>query len=376
MSHLLHLIAPSAPPKVCGVGDHSHLLGEQLARRTALRIHCGQSDPAPRFGDLDARVDFDHRFPWTLVRLAGSDGFRPGSTIFFQYTNFAYGRWGFNPWLAPALRRWKRRGLRVATMFHENYMPPVGIKIRLMGFWQRQFFRQVGLASDLCLFSVEPWTRRYASWFPHARVATLPVGSNIPRIAVDRAARRRELGIPAETPVLGVFGGPHPSRLVDWVAGATRHLRERGIEHRILRIGPGADEMARILDGAPLQDLGILEADEASRALSCVDVFLSPISDGASSRRGSLLAGLAHGLPCISTLGHASDDIFRQAAGTALEIATGPEDFARICLELCLSPERRSALGRAGAEFHDRHFGWEGIADRFLSLAEIVPDRG
>ncbi|HNY32779.1 MAG TPA: glycosyltransferase [Fibrobacteria bacterium] len=368
MPEKIHLIAPSAPPKVCGVGDHSHLLGQALALRTEVSVHCGQTDPPAALSPLAHRVDFDFRSSRSLVRLARSEGFRKGESIFFQYTNFAYGRYGFNPWLAPALSIWKRRGLKIATMFHETYTDQPGAKGAAMRFWQRIIFTQVGRTSDLCMFSVEPWTRTYRHWFPKARVETLAVGSNIPPVATDRATHRLQLGLPEGIPVLGVFGGTHPSRLFEWIVAASRHLQASGIEHRVLRIGPNQQEVKERLMGSPLVDLGILDAEAVSKALSCCDLFLSPISDGASSRRGSLLAGLGHGLPCITTIGASSDDLFRAAADKAFLQAGNEEEFARLVADLVGDHQRREMLGASARTFHDTNFAWSAIADRFLSL--------
>jgi len=349
------------------------MLAARLAERAPTLVHCGQIQPGPELPGIDFQVDFDHARPWTLDPLSKSDIFRPDDTVLCQYTNFAYGRWGFNPWLAPALRRLRSRGLFVATMFHETYMgPPRGIKIRMMRAWQKFFFRQVGLASQLCMFSVDPWTEQYRSWFPHARVETLSVGSNIPRVPVDRVAERARLGIPVETPVLGVFGGTHPSRLFDWIEAASRHLTGLGIDHRILRIGPDSSEVASRLAGSPLLDLGVLPPFEVSQALSCCDLFLSPISDGASSRRSGLLAGLSHGLACVSTLGESSDELFRKASGNAMEYAVDRDAFARVVAELCRDSARRERLGAEALRFHDQHFGWNATADRFLRLVATV----
>jgi glycosyltransferase involved in cell wall biosynthesis len=373
MQGTLHLIAPSAPPKICGVGDHSFFLGQALSSRTRLKVHCGQKSPAPDLGALDATTDFDHRFPWTLLGLSRLDEFRPGDTVLVQYTNFAYGRWGFNPWIAPALSRLRRKGLRVTTMFHETYMPATGVKVRTMGAWQRVFFRQVGLASQLCLFSVEPWTLQYRSWFPRSVVETLPVGSNIPLSSDRREAERRKLGIPAEVPVLVVFGGTHPSRLFDWIVSASMALTESGVDHRILRIGPDGDEVARRLSGLPLVDRGILPPEIVSATLRCGDVFLSPISDGASSRRGSLLAGLQHGLACLTTQGPSTDDLFRESGDVAMEFAADSADFSRRTVELVRDPGRRADLGRNGSTFYAANFSWESIADHYLELAGRIP---
>lgn len=368
MEGTLHLIAPSAPPKICGVADHTLMIGRALAASTRVAIHCGQADPSPRFPGIPFRVDFDHERPSTLVPLAKSDAFAPGDRVLLQFTNFAYARWGLNFGLARAMAAWRRRGLAVATMFHETYTDQPGPKGLAMRTWQRHFFRSVGRNSDLCLFSIEPWSAEYRSWFPAAKVETLAVGSNIPTAPVDRDVHRATLGLPPGLPVLGVFGGAHPSRLYGWVLAASNHLAAKGVDHRVLRVGPDSERVRELLAGTPLVDIGILDAEDASRALSCCDMFLGPIVDGASSRRGSLIAGLGHGLPCITTLGPASDREFRSAAGTAFEIADSADSFSAACERLVHDGFRRRELGIAARSFHDEHFGWEGIASRLLRM--------
>lgn len=371
MPSVLHLIAPSSPPKICGVGDHSQLLGQALAERMPLLAHCGQRAPEGGYHGFETLLDFDSRYPWTLGPMVRSSRFQSGDAALVQYTNFAYGRYGFNPWLAPALRHLRRRGVRVATMFHETYMPAVGFKIRLMGAWQRRFFRQVGRASDLCLFSVQPWTLEYSSWFPRAKVRTLPVGSNMPLLEVDRLAERERIGIPQGAICLVVFGGTHPSRLFEWIVGASRALTASGIEHVVVHVGPDGEEVERRLQGAPLIGLGIRSPEEVSRALSTADLFLSPISDGASSRRGSLLAGLQHGLCCLTTKGPSTDGIFAEAGGSAMLFAEDQTSFSSLCVELARQSERRRELGIGAARFYEANYAWSSIARKFEAfLAE------
>lgn len=368
----LHLVAPSAPPRICGVGDHSFLLGRELSRRTRVLVHCGQRDPRPELPGLEVASDFDSRFPWTLGGAADSAAFQSGDSVLFQYTNFAYGRYGFNPWLAPFLRRLRLKGLRIATMFHETYMPAVGIKIRLMGAWQRHFFRGVGRSSDVCFFSVDPWTERYSPWFPDAKVATLRVGSNIPKVPSVREAERARLGIDPDETALVVFGGTHPSRLFGWIVAASSALTGSGIRHRVVHVGPDGDEVAAKLAGAPLLELGILPPDDVSRALGVADVFLSPISDGASSRRGSLLAGMQHGLCCVTTEGESTDAIFRAEAGRAMVFASSPEDFSGRVAALARDSGARSFHAAEAARFHRDNFSWESIASACMDAMGIA----
>lgn len=368
MEPTIHLVAPSAPPKICGVGDHSLLLGRALAALRPVRVHCGQIQPHGQLPGLDAAFDFDSRFPWTLGRVARDPALCAGDQVLFQYTNFAYGRYGFNPWLAPFLRKLRRKGLVVATMFHETYMPAQGIKIRMMGAWQRVFFRDVGRNSDVCFFSVDPWTERYSSWFPDAEVATLRVGSNIPLVPADRDVERARLGIAPDEIALVVFGGTHPSRLFDWIVSASRALEGAGIRHRVVHVGPDRDEVATKLAGAPLLELGTLPPEEVSRALRVADLFLSPISDGASSRRGSLLAGLQHGLCCVTTQGASTDHLFRLEGGRAVVYASSQADFADRVVALSRDPAVRAFHSAEASRFHASNFSWESIAENCLGI--------
>jgi len=364
------MIAPSAPPKTCGVGDHSFFLAHALARRTRLKIHCGQGSPVPRFGILDSRTDFDSDHPRTLLRLSRSEEFRPGDTVFVQYTNFAYGRYGFNPWMAPALARLRRRGVRVVTMFHETYMPASeGWKAAIMGLWQKRFFRRIGLDSDVCLFSTEPWSKRYADWFPGRTVACLPVGSNIPVVESDRSVERSRLGIPEGAVCLVVFGGTHPSRLFPWIAQASRNLVAKGVEHRLVHIGPDSGRVAELLEGCPLLELGIQAEDAVSRTFAACDMLLAPFADGASTRRTSLLSGLEHGLCCVTTRGPGTDSTLSGQDGSALVFAADRDDFEKVVLDLASDQARARSLGTAARTFHRANYAWDSIADRCMELA-------
>ena len=364
-----HIVAPSAPPKICGVGDHSFHLASALSERGRVLVHCGQDRPLPEWGRCEVVVDFDHDHPQTLKAVADSPSIVAGDTVFVQYTNFAYGKYGWNPWLAPALRTLRRRGVRIVTMFHETYMNgSEGWKPWLMGQWQRHFFRQVGLTSDVCLFSTEAWSIRYAPWFHSSLVSFLPVASNIPLVPADKTVERARLGIPVGVPCLVVFGGTHPSRLFDWIAEASGKLTANAVEHRLLHVGPDESSVARLLAGSPLVELGILPADQVSRALTAGDVLLAPISDGASTRRGSLLAGLEHGLCCITTAGPGTDQILSSQDGLSLRFARDKKDFGEIVLDLATHPDRIAETGTRARAFYRSRFSWESIADDLLRL--------
>jgi glycosyltransferase involved in cell wall biosynthesis len=100
-----------------------------------------------------------------------------------------------------------------------------------------------------------------------------------------------------------------------------------------------------------------------------MDLHLTPFDDGVSSRRGSCLAGLQHGIATLTTDGVHTESIFRNANGTSL--CTTPVDdpaaFARAAVNLWENPSQRREIARAGRTLYEAHCDWPLVADRLLS---------
>jgi glycosyltransferase involved in cell wall biosynthesis len=115
---------------------------------------------------------------------------------------------------------------------------------------------------------------------------------------------------------------------------------------------------------------GPLAAEEVSRRLSAVDVFLGAFNDGVSTRRGSWLAALQHGLACVGTVAYNTDKIFRDAAhdgAIVLIDATDPHGFDKPVVELLSDQDRRNTLANAAAELSAREFAWDRLAAKMLA---------
>jgi glycosyltransferase involved in cell wall biosynthesis len=55
---------------------------------------------------------------------------------------------------------------------------------------------------------------------------------------------------------------------------------------------------------------GDLDPQSLANHLAACDLLIQPYSEGATSRRGSLIAGLALGVPTVTTLGELSEDFW------------------------------------------------------------------
>jgi glycosyltransferase involved in cell wall biosynthesis len=96
------------------------------------------------------------------------------------------------------------------------------------------------------------------------------------------------------------------------------------------------------------------------------------LSDGISTKRGSLAAGLLHGLPIIATRGERVDSTFVHGENVYL-VPVGDEHALSCALrELAASPELRARLARGARLLHERVFHWDVIARQVASVASVA----
>lgn len=174
--------------------------------------------------------------------------------------------------------------------------------------------------------SIPAWE---ACWRPYVlsqriQFAWLPIPSTVPvindpvAVAVIRARYAPPGGF-----LFGHFGtyGRHISGLL--MASLPMLLRGRH-DQTVLLLGRGGEALReRLIDRHPdlagrVYVTGALAAADVSRHLSACDVVIQPFPDGVSSRRTSLMVGLCHGLPIVTTLGHLTEPFWAESGAVAL----------------------------------------------------------
>lgn len=375
----IHLISAALPPKLDGIGDYTGNLATALAAShqvTVLTRRGNAPDPIPGVRIEPCFSPDDRHSVWNLLTHLDAD---PPDWVVLQYNSFSYGRWGLNLHLPEVMRAIRRRhpNTKFALMAHEPFVPVLDVKHAVMTTWQRWQLWRLGRSADIVFFSLEPWTDKFRSWFPGRPVQTLQVGSNIPQVpmsADERAALRAELGLDAGTIALGFFGSAHNSRLLDWVRGATEAVLRAGYQAQLLYVGPNTAEMGRVMDGLPMRSPGALPPAEVSRHLAAMDIFLSPFVDGISTRRGSLLAGLQHGLATVGTHGYNTGrSLLAQNGKTFLLTDIQSQDeFNAHVVRLAGDPAARQQLGDEASRFFEQGHAWNTIAaDLTAALATV-----
>jgi glycosyltransferase involved in cell wall biosynthesis len=296
-----------------GIGDYTRLLADALAD-AGREVHVWSPDAAGvtlRRASVHPMRGVGRDAFAELGRAL--DGFAAPRRLLVQYAPQAWGMRGMNVGLGRWLRARRRTGDDVRVMFHEPFFP--------FG-WQRPRRNLLAavnrwMARDLLAAS----TRAYVSTFawetllrPHAprdlRIDTLPIPSTIPFVDDPErvAAMRRALSDGGRRPVFahfGTYGGMIAPMLIE----ALRTLIARRPDARILLLGSGGPEFAaRLRAGDPrfadaLTAPGFQSAADVSLHLQAANIALQPYPDGADTRRTSLMACLANGVPTVTTRG-------------------------------------------------------------------------
>jgi glycosyltransferase involved in cell wall biosynthesis len=326
---------------------------------------------------LSGRPERGRWAAWPGLRSA--DGTRQAwDLMLLQYNPFLYGRRGFAPWLILKLgrlrlRRRRRRPL-IALMVHEPYVPMRGWRWTLMGLWQRAQLALLRIESDLVFASIEAWTERLRRQRPKRPTAHLPVGSNLPDCRCERNEVRRLLGIGEEELVIATVSSGHSSHDLDLVEASLRALAERQRGYVFFALGSGARLPLGIPREVRVESPGELSGDELARRLAAADIFMSPLTDGISSRRTTAMAALQHGLAVVATDGPLTDRLFRGIPQAVdLVPAAQPGRFAAEVVRLAERPLDRASLGRAAERLYRCEFDWSVAARRLLAACGARP---
>ncbi len=371
----IDLVFPVLPPILDGIGDHTAHLAQHLASLGVhVRILTTPTAARTTVPGVDVVDAFTTNALSGTLRLADTVRQDPPSLLFLQFNQFSYGTYGFNPFLPWTLHRIRREctDTRIVLMAHEEFVPLTSLKNALMSTWQRTQFWTLGRTADVVGFSTSAWVEKFRPWFPNTALRHLPVGSNIPRSLLSRNQARRRLRI--ETPfIVGYFGSVAGSRHLAPVRRTMERLHQVSDgQVLLLYVGMHGSALRTALSDLPMHDAGPLAAADVGNCFAAMDLYLAPFVAGVSTRRGSFMTSLQHGIPTVATLGEQTDSIFLDRNGDALLLAPehDTDAFATAAVRLYEQPVWRRALGRQGRAFYQSHFDWPVLA---ATVADLVP---
>ncbi len=286
---------------------------------------------------------------------------------------------------------WVRRKIKapIVTTFHDLLVPYLFPKAGLLRWKVVEYLAH---RSDAVIVTNAEDDARLSNLHakrPTSNLYTIPIGSNIdPSLAgeFDRVAERAQWGIQPNELALGYFGFLNLSKGGSDLMQALKVLRDDGLPVKLLLIGGRtgssdptnaeyAAQVERLIGSLGVKECviatGYLEPPDVSRALLTCDVMVLPYVDGASLRRGSLLAALAHGKAIVTTEPRYPIEGLRHEDSILYVPPNDPPALANAVKCLMLDAALRARL-QAGVSEAAKLYTWDRIAAQTSSVFEQV----
>ncbi len=106
---------------------------------------------------------------------------------------------------------------------------------------------------------------------------------------------------------------------------------------------------------------GRLSNAEVSWHISACNMMLQPYPDGASSRRGSLMAGISHGKPVVTTSGDLTEPLWQSSGAVVLAPAGSPLQLVTAVENLLACRSEMLRLGKKARDLYSRCFGLQNL---------------
>jgi glycosyltransferase involved in cell wall biosynthesis len=375
------IITGEYPPMEGGVGAYTRELAAALVAQghpvyilTDIRA-AGRSEPHIH---VTAAV---RRWNWaafTVRRWAAQNAL---DVVNIQMQAAAYTMHGLPYWLPDLLGH-----LPTVTTFHDLMVPYLFPKAGPLR-WQVVLRMARAGAAAVVTNTADELRLRAAGGV--RRLAHIPIGSNIPvepPPGYDRAAWRAALDLPSDSTLCAYFGFMNASKGVGTLFRAFACALQTRPDLYLLMIGgrvgtsdPTNTAYADEIDGLAaqlgiadrLRWTGFVERQQVSGHLLAADFIALPYADGVSFRRGSFMAGLAHGCPIITTQPSVALPELADGENVRLVPPEDPESLAAAMLELARNPALRERLGN-GARALAPEFGWDRIAARLIDVFKGV----
>jgi glycosyltransferase involved in cell wall biosynthesis len=362
-----HIITGEYPPIIGGVSGYSQIVAEGLAGAgDEVHVWCPSLPEAtvsngvsvhPELGGLSAH---DLRAADRLL-----DRFSPPRRLLVQWVPHGFGYRSMNVGFCLWIRQRARRGDRVEIMVHEPYLAfgEGALKWTAAASVHRLMTVILARSASRIWIAIPDWERR---WRPYALgrevpFEWLPIPSTLPAPAF------LEVYGTADRP--GVPGGAVVGHLSSYGADETRMLAaslpeilERAPTAVGMLLGQKSEEFrGRLLAAHPqlasrLCATGTLASDDLARCVRACDVLVQPYPDGITSRRTSAMAGLALGVPVVTTTGRLTEPLWQQTRCVSLVPAGDSHALADQAFKLLSDEGARREMAALGRRVYTETF--------------------
>lgn len=218
----------------------------------------------------------------------------------------------------------------------------------------------------------------------------IPIGSNIQQALpndYDVSNWRTKSGAKDGDFLIGYFGLFNQTKGLETLLDSIKHLKDAGHSVRLAMIGGGVgsgdptnsvylETLKQQIERLGLENsiywTGYLEHEwEVGAYLSACDAVALPFIDGASYRRGSLMAAIQYGCTIVSTIPTVDIPTFRSGDNMMLVPAQDTQSLSQMLDKLRMSSDLRVRL-KQGAYALRNEFSWGTIASETLAFFDKV----
>ena len=380
------LVTGEYPPMQGGVGDFTRELARALAKQGQdVHVITGRNNCADDAGVAVHSVIKS----WGLRcwrQIAAVARQQQLDVLNIQYEPAAYAmQVGVN--FLPS--RYARRLIKapIVTTYHDLLMPYLFPKA---GPLRWKVVEYLARRSDATIVTNEEDRLRLVNLqLPTANLQLIPIGSNIDPAQAgvfDVVEERERWHVRRDEFTIGYFGFLNLSKGGEVLMQAMRLLLDQHLPIRLLLIGGRtgtsdptnaayASQVDQLIATLNLQSqvtsTGFLEPSDVSRTMLASDVLALPYVDGASLRRGSLMAAIAHGRAIVTTEPRYPIEGLTHNESALFVPPNDPAALAQEIKQVIIDPELRSRLAQAVRKVA-RLYAWDRIAAQTVAVFERV----
>lgn len=373
------LISGEYPPMKGGVGAYTQIIARTLAEQGhSPYVFTSQAGTQSTQGvHLTADVN---NWKWLTARriMRWIDAHQLSATV-LQYQTAAYQMSPYIHFLPNLLRA----QAPFVTTFHDLRVPYLFPKASGLREWIVRHLADT--SSGVIATNHEDYTQL----MDHRHAALIPIGSNILTQTPSDANARDFVRADSNDLVLAFFGFVNRQKGLEDILAAMVNLREQGITTRLLMIGdrigtsdPTNAAYATQIDSLIAQQglthqvkwTGYLEDADVQAYLTTADAVVLPYRDGASYRRGTLMAAIHYGCTIVTTLPQVPIPDFIDGENLLMVPSGDTQALTAVLIRLYNAPALHQTL-RSGTLRLSRLFAWDAIAADYVDfLQRIIED--
>lgn len=369
------LVTGEYPPMQGGVGAYTHILAQQfdaMGHEVAIFTSQGAYHDLP---GVSLTTQIKH---WNIPALFAIRRWANEQHLDLINLQFETACYKMSPWVhfLPDIS-----SVPVVTTFHDLLFPYLFPKAGKLRTW---IVNRLAHASAGAIVTNQEDKQNLPS---HTHTTLIPIGSNIPAElprGFQREDWRKKVTSDSDTFLIAYFGFMNHTKGVDTLLHALKILcgEHRNVHLIIIGGRTGASDptnaaYAETIDTLinqhhlPVTWTGFVEDKEVAAYLHAADVVCLPFTDGASYRRGTLMAAIQQGCAIITTEPTIEIPLFQNSSNMLLVPPGNSEALVTTLIDVMDQPQQLVRLHEGALKLRE-HFQWKNIANDCINLFQRV----